>query len=327
MSSDPDLSIIAYCLRRVRGGLLKLSLGGLAVAIFSAVVGLVLGEASSPVIGIGGAAVFITLVSLIFLLRNVKIESSPIYRMLRETPERIVWIYTQAMTNRILWIQLSTYYNVHLHLDDGRLIRLQSVPTNYIEEVMDVIEGQAPAATFGYSSQAETSFKKDPKSLINPIDVSGELEQPGEQLEEALYQSTRSKVESLFHACWDGDLERVKEIIAEGNHDVNGGNYWQTDIDPNGWERSPLFIASLRGYLELVRYLLGEGADVNTQTKYGDTPLHAGVQSGSVALGTTLLKHGANPKTGNDEDETPLDVARKSGKEEIARILELKTES
>ena len=317
MSSDPDLSIIAYCLRRTRRGLLKLSLGSLTIAVIFAVVGLVTGEASPPVVGIGGAAVFITIVTLIFLLRNMRIESSPIYKMLRESPERIVWIYTQEMTNRILWINLATYYNIHLHLDDGRSLRLQSVPAKYIEEVMDVIEGRATSATFGYSPQAEISYKKDPESLLSP----------GEGLREEIYQSTRSKVESLFHACWDGHLDSVQEIIAEGNHDVNGGNYWGSDIDPNGWERSPLFIASLRGHLELVRYLLGEGADVNAVTKYGDTPLHAGVQTDSVDLVAILLEHGANPQIGNDEDETALDFARKLGKEEIVKIMELKTES
>src|ERR1700749_1211987 len=85
----------------------------------------------------------------------------------------------------------------------------------------------------------------------------------------------RERIEALFYACEAGNLDRVKEILDAGYHDINGNNRWGTDIDPRGWQRSPLFMAFLGGHLELAKWLLENGADVNQKTKYGDTPLNA----------------------------------------------------
>ncbi len=126
----------------------------------------------------------------------------------------------------------------------------------------------------------------------------------------------RERIESLFRACEAGDLERVKAIIDEGNHDVSGGNYWQTDIDPQGWQRSPLFISIVHAHLDVARWLLENGADVNQPSKYGDTPLTMILQPplpshwfDAVEL---LMAHGADPTIANDDGESALELARKS---------------
>jgi ankyrin repeat protein len=125
----------------------------------------------------------------------------------------------------------------------------------------------------------------------------------------------RERIESLFRACEAGDLERVKAIIAEGNHDVDGGNYWQTDTDPQGWQRSPLFIAVVHAHLDVARWLLENGADVNQPTKYGDTPLTMILQPPlpghwfeAVEL---LMSQGADPTIANDDGDTALALAQK----------------
>ncbi len=99
----------------------------------------------------------------------------------------------------------------------------------------------------------------------------------GEALRESIYRSTRKKVEAIWYASLDGDVARVKELLEEGNHDANGLNYWQTDSDPHGWRRTPLHAAALKDHLRLAEFLISEGANVNAQTKYKDTPLHFAV--------------------------------------------------
>ncbi len=125
----------------------------------------------------------------------------------------------------------------------------------------------------------------------------------------------RERIESLFHACAAGDRARVEQILDDGYHDVNGGNRWATDIDPRGWERTPLHVAIEAGHLDLARWLLEQGADVNRKNRFGDTALAAicrpPLQGHWVAATELLIAHGANPMIKNDEDESALDLARK----------------
>ena len=125
----------------------------------------------------------------------------------------------------------------------------------------------------------------------------------------------RQLIETLFHACEAGDLARVKEIIAAGNHDADGNNRWQTDIDPRGWQRSPLHLAIVSGHLQLAGWLLENGADPNPRTKYGDTPLNTILDSPLPRhwrdAVTLLMRHGADPRIANDEDESPVSRAQR----------------
>lgn len=125
----------------------------------------------------------------------------------------------------------------------------------------------------------------------------------------------RERIEALFHACAAGDLEAVQGILEAGDHDVNGKNRWHTDIDPRGWQRSPLFAAVTAGHLTLARWLLDQGADVDQPTKYGDTALNVMLQPPLpeywLAAAELLVEHGADPGIGNDDGDTALANARK----------------
>ena len=59
-------------------------------------------------------------------------------------------------------------------------------------------------------------------------------------------------------------------------------------------------------HAELVRVLIGAGADVNAANRYGITPLIEASRLGSTPLIDALLKAGANPNVKLPEDETPL---------------------
>jgi len=152
----------------------------------------------------------------------------------------------------------------------------------------------------------------------------GERDEPdvfSDELRKAVYQSARTRIESLWFAAFDGDIDRVREILGEGYHDVNGGNRWQTDIDPNGWHRTPLHVAVLKGNVPLATFLLSEGAEVNCKTKYGDTPLHFAAEGGELEMVRLLLSKGADAYMENDDGDTPLDIAKKHGYVEIEKML------
>lgn len=58
---------------------------------------------------------------------------------------------------------------------------------------------------------------------------------------------------------------------------------------------TPLHVASHFGQINMVRYLLGQGANVNSSTAIGYTPLHQAAQQGHVLVISLLLESKAKP--------------------------------
>ena len=56
--------------------------------------------------------------------------------------------------------------------------------------------------------------------------------------------------------------------------------------------KTPLWLASWRGYYEIVKLLIDAGANVNSKDENGWTPLHAGSVSGNLEVLALLLDHG-----------------------------------
>jgi ankyrin repeat protein len=86
---------------------------------------------------------------------------------------------------------------------------------------------------------------------------------------------------------------------------------WRADVeavDSGGY--TPLFWASiLGGKLAVVRELLARGADPNTVTIYGKTPLIESSRSGHVEVVRALLDAGADKRHVANNGETAASVA------------------
>lgn len=76
------------------------------------------------------------------------------------------------------------------------------------------------------------------------------------------------------------------------------------------------------GLLEMVTYLLSQGAPVNLAVEQGQTPLHLAAQAGRADVAEFLLQSGANAQAVDATGKTPLDYARESRRAEIVRMLE-----
>jgi len=76
-----------------------------------------------------------------------------------------------------------------------------------------------------------------------------------------------------------------------------------------------------RNQVELVRFLLSRGADVNIAGFDGKTPLHRAAYRGNPEMVKALLEGGANPQARDNRGNTPLQIAIDNKQEEVAALL------
>ena len=91
-----------------------------------------------------------------------------------------------------------------------------------------------------------------------------------------------------------------------------------------------LDVASGLGRIEIVKYLLEAGADIN-YVYHGDplfepshghgVPLHSAVGSGNVEVVEYLIERGAGVDVLNSVGQTPLDIAKSRNDTEMLHVL------
>ncbi|OCT53169.1 Ankyrin repeat protein [Cladophialophora carrionii] len=103
----------------------------------------------------------------------------------------------------------------------------------------------------------------------------------------------------LSRAASNNDLAAVKTKYAERPEDLNL---------PDNAGNTPLQIAALQGYVDIVRFLLENGCEVDTRNIDRDTALIDAVENGHVEVVKLLLIHGANPRLGNAKGDEPYEL-------------------
>jgi ankyrin repeat protein len=144
-------------------------------------------------------------------------------------------------------------------------------------------------------------------------DESRELE--GEDADDECPSATNSPVDNrLLEAAWEGDVERVSELVTTGAN--------VECFDKCG--DTPLHLAIENLHVDVVRVLLDSGADVNRRTASGYwTPLAHAADSVSDAasqlsqapdneLIRLLVRHGADLNAPTSKGDTPLDILRRA---------------
>ena len=107
--------------------------------------------------------------------------------------------------------------------------------------------------------------------------------------------------EGLHDAAYDGKLAEVKTLVSQGA-DVN---------QKNADGAYPLNYAAAGNQLEVLHYLIAQGANVSAQDDVGDTALHCATRygGGQVETVSLLLNAGINMDLKNSEEKTALDYA------------------
>ncbi|MEE3701802.1 ankyrin repeat domain-containing protein [Mannheimia haemolytica] len=79
-----------------------------------------------------------------------------------------------------------------------------------------------------------------------------------------------------------------------------------TDFDK--WNYLHRILCYFNPSVELVRFYISNGLDVNAQDKYGMTPLHYAMRAKNVDAAIALLNAGADPNIENKDQVIPLSM-------------------
>ena len=85
--------------------------------------------------------------------------------------------------------------------------------------------------------------------------------------------------------------------------------------------QSLLHLAVLGSYVEIVKFLLYRGADVNQCMDGCETALHVAAVTGHQEIISLLLEYGIEVDKKNDDGRTALHKAARFGKHEVVNIL------
>jgi len=142
--------------------------------------------------------------------------------------------------------------------------------------------------------------------------------------------STENLTELFYNACKYNHVELVKRCVEEKHINVN--ERFNNDY--------PLCIASHKGHLEIVRYLLAHGADIHCRRElnlsttrasnrlsratvtHGDSPLSLAVKYGFEDIAIELVEHGSDILNENhDFEKSPLQDAIRLNRSRILNVF------
>ena len=142
------------------------------------------------------------------------------------------------------------------------------------------------------------------------IQAGADIREKFQEKSERYITPTHEKLEIVEAVVRSGNLEHIKTILDAGAsvHDLNVKNealIWAAKVDN----------------LELIRYLIEEGADVNTTSFDVHTPLTAAAEGGYTESVKFLLEKGADVNKQQCWYDTPLIIGAKSGHFQCVKVL------
>ena len=121
-----------------------------------------------------------------------------------------------------------------------------------------------------------------------------------------------ARLKALYIASARNAIESTTNLLKAGT-DPNKA------IKRNGW--TPLMIATLKGFGDIVNLLIQYNVNVDLQNKNGATALYIACENNATNIATNLLKGGADPNIKERSGWTPLMIAILKGFDDIVNLL------
>lgn len=121
-------------------------------------------------------------------------------------------------------------------------------------------------------------------------------------------------------AAIEGDHEEVIDFFLKSGANVNPDVTPSMEVEGLGGA-FPLYTATRKENLAVIKKLLKRGADVNRSAPNGWTSLKSAAQQGSFEIVKALLDAGADPNISDDTNYTPLMNAVSGEHEDIVKLL------
>jgi cytochrome c len=118
----------------------------------------------------------------------------------------------------------------------------------------------------------------------------------------ALGSFNTTRAGPLHDAAKEGEIEKIEQLLAQG-----------ANINETDGTATPLYWAVLGAQLAAAKLLMERGADVNTVSTLGDTPLGPAIGRRNIELIRLLLDHGANPNSAMGASQNVLHFAAAQG--------------
>ncbi|KAL7302504.1 hypothetical protein TKK_0005147 [Trichogramma kaykai] len=162
---------------------------------------------------------------------------------------------------------------------------------------------QQPSLDEHFSALME-SIKRAPQDGRMDYEVQLNLERLKPEQRRALVSRTKDGCAPLFLACKRGCLEIVDYLVGVCGADIEQRGLYEVPDDRSVHCVTPLWCAAVSGKLEVLRYLVAHGAEVNAVSDSGSTPVrsacfmtHLNVVSYLVQNGADILKTNYNGGT------------------------------
>ena len=198
------------------------------------------------------------------------------------------------------------------------LLNIISIPNPTLHDCVSII---GTMTTSPICQSIKTLYEKEQENV--DVDLISRLEEKNKEIsilqkklaeiDPFLAQKPLEFVSDIYKACAQNNLQSVQYLIEREKI--------PPDYDNDFQKRTPLFISSESGHLDIVKYLYSHYADINHKTTTSDTPLIASSSKDHLEVVEYLIEQGAQVNDHNNKGNTALFVSSENGYMEIVKCL------
>lgn len=139
---------------------------------------------------------------------------------------------------------------------------------------------------------------------------------------DTIEKPTVDSVQEVFRdAVRAGEMDIVSDIVLKEKENGNASFQAIMDSRDDLSGNTALHFSSANGHIDILNFLVQNGATVDAKNTSGSTALHYAAMTGQLEAVETLLRGGASPIIENDFGRTALDEAQSARRTNVVKFL------